>query len=175
MDDQDARVPQEPGNASPYFNPEQAAPPPPAYQGVGGWLLLLCLGLTVFSPLLTVAALATSFTASAAAFDRFPGLLVVVVVDTLLSVCLMAFSVYAGTGLWTIRPGAVAMAKRYLLFFLAYSAVAAVLPFLAGLPAKANNAMLASVFKDTGRAIIYFAVWYSYLGKSSRVQATYRD
>jgi hypothetical protein len=159
---------------------QQPAPPPltstpaePRYKGVGGWLLLFCLGLTVFSPLLTIGSLAASYSDSSQYFDQFPGLLVVTVIDTLLSVGLMAFSIYAGTGLWRIRPGAVQMAKRYLLCFLGYHVVAAILPFMAGLPSEANEAMIAQIAKDTFRGVIFVAIWYSYLNKSKRVSATY--
>ena len=70
------------------------------YKGVGGWLLWLCLGLTVFSPLLTLAMLTKSYLDSAQYFARVPALATLVAVDTILSVALMAFSIYAGLGLW---------------------------------------------------------------------------
>ncbi len=149
------------------------APAEPRYKGVGGWLLLLCLGLTVFTPLLTIGSLAMGFSESSKYFDQFPGLLVITVTDTVLCLGLMAFSIYAGTGLWSIRPGAVQMAKRYLLCFLGYKAVAAILPFMAGLPSAATGAMIGAIAMDTLRGVIYFAVWYSYLDKSKRVAATY--
>ena len=117
--------------------------------------------------------LAVAYSASFEYLDQVPGLLIITVIDTFLSVGLMAFSVYAGTGLWSIRSGAVQMAKRYLLCFLVYSAVAAILPFMAGLPSEANEAMVAQVAKDAFRAVIFVAVWYSYLNKSKRVSATY--
>jgi hypothetical protein len=150
-----------------------SAPTEPRYKGVGGWLLLLCLGLTVFGPVSTLYFLATGYTEASQLFDQFPGLKVITVVDSLLGLGLMAFSIYAGTGLWSIRPGAVQMAKRYFLFFLGYYAVAAILPFLAGLPAAVNEAMIGEVVKDTLRGVLYFAVWYSYLNKSERVRSTY--
>jgi hypothetical protein len=146
---------------------------PQRYKGVRGWLLLFCLGLTVFSPLITLVSLALGYNESSKYFGQFPGLLVVTVIDTFLSLGVMAFSVYAGIGLWRIRPGAVRMAKRYLLCFLGYQAIAAILPFMAGLPSAANEAMIMQVAKDTFRSVIYIAVWYSYLNKSKRVQATY--
>ena len=96
-------------------------------------------------------------------FDQFPGLLVITAIDTLLSLGLMGISVYAGTGLGSIRPGAVQMAKRYLLCSLAYLAVASILPFMAGLPSAANEVMAVEVFKDVIRGIAYFAIWYAYL------------
>src|SRR5262249_20060246 len=87
------------------------APAEPRYKGVRGWLLLLCLGLTVFTPLFTIGSLATGFSESSKYFDQFPGLLIITVTDTILSLGMMVFSIYAGTGLWSIRPGAVQTAK----------------------------------------------------------------
>jgi hypothetical protein len=149
------------------------APAEPRYKGVGGWLLLLCLGLTVFTPLLTIRLLAMGFSESSKYFNQFPGLLVITVTDTVLSLGLMAFSIYAGTGLWSIRPGAVQMAKQYLLCFLGYQAIAAILPFMAWLPSAATKAMIGTIAMNTLRGVIYFAVWYSYLNMSKRVTATY--
>jgi Protein of unknown function (DUF2569) len=150
-----------------------SAPAEPRYKGVGGWLLLLCLGLTVFGPAMTLYSLSAGYTESSPYFDQFPGLKVVTVVDALLCFALMAFSIYAGAGLWTIRPGAVQVAKKYLLCFLGYHAVEAILPFLAGLPAAANEAMIVEVVKEALKGVLYFAIWYSYLNKSERVRSTY--
>jgi hypothetical protein len=137
--------------------------------------LLLCLGLTVFGPLGTLGSLAAGYSQSSKYFDQFPDLLVITVIDTLLSVGLMAFSVYAGIGLWSIRPGAVQMAKRYLLCFLGYRAISAILLLMAALPSAANEAMIAQVAKGTFGGVVSFAVWYSYLNKSRRVSATYNS
>ena len=152
-----------------------SAPAEARYKGVRGWLLLLCLELTVLSPLLALGSLAAGYREYSKYFDQFPGLLVITVINTFLSVGLMAFSVYAGTGLWSIRPGAVQMAKRFLLCFLGYQAVGAILPFMAGLPSAATDAMIAQIDKDMFRGVISFAVWYSYLSFSKRVSATYNS
>ena len=82
-------------------------------------------------------------------------------------------SVYAGLALWRIRPGAVRTAEIYLLCFLCYQGIAAVLPFLAGLPASANHGLTEAVYKNLTRGLLYFGLWYSYLNKSKRVKATY--
>lgn len=163
------------GRLSDAAAPTTLGSPPaePQYKGVGGWLLLLCLGFTVFSPLISLASLVTEYREASQYFDQVPGLLVITVIDTLLVVGLMAFSLYAGTGLWTLRPGAVRIAKRYLVCFLGYHAVVAILPFMAGLPSEATEAIVAQVAMETFRAVIAVAVWYSYLNRSRRVRATY--
>jgi uncharacterized protein DUF2569 len=136
-------------------------------------LLFFCLGLTVITPVLTIGYLAVSLRDSSEYFDEFPGLLLITVIDTILSVGLVAFSIYTGIGLWRIRPGAVQLAKRYLLTFLLYHVVAAILPFMAGLPSESYEAMIGPIAKDMFRAVVYVAIWYSYLNKSKRVSATY--
>jgi hypothetical protein len=147
----------------------------PRYRGVGGWLLFFCISLTVLGPLATLAAFIMVYKEVSQLFNQFPGLLLVTYIDVFLSLSLMALSVYAGIGLWRKRPGAVLMAKRYLFCFLGYQAIATILPFMAGLPPAANEAMYADVGKDLFRAVLYFAIWYSYLNKSQRVQATYES
>jgi len=143
------------------------------YPGVRGWLLFLCVVLTVISPLATFISCMTGYDDVSPYLGQFPGLRLLVLVDAVLSLGLMVFSVYAGTGLWSIRPGAVQTAKRYLLFCLVYAAVAAVLPFMVGLPSTANGAMFGQGVKTIVGSFAYCAIWYSYLSKSKRVRATY--
>jgi hypothetical protein len=148
-------------------------PPEPEYKGVRGWLLLLCLGLTVFSPLFTMESLVKEYVEWSEYFDRFPGVQVITVTKMLLIIGLMAFSIYAGVRLWSVRPGAVQVAKRYFFCALGYHAVAAILPFMAGLPSAATDAMIPHVVQDVYVGVITFAVWYLYLDNSKRVKATF--
>lgn len=145
------------------------------YQSVGGWLLLLCLALTIISPLRSLYNLVTAYSETLPFFDEFPGLEVLLYLDGGLSIILMILSIRAGIALWTIKPGAVKMAKNYLLIFLGYSVIAIFLPFLAGLPPEANEAMIPEVVKGAFQSLIYFGVWYSYLNVSKRVKATYPE
>ena len=151
------------------------APIESPYKGVGGWLLLFCIGLTVLTPVLSLRSLGISYFETFQYFGQYPGLLVVTIVDTVLSLSLIAFSIYVGVSLWTIRRGAVQMAKRYLVCFLGYHLVAAALPFMAGLSAEANEGMIMPVVKDVFKAVVYVAIWYSYLNSSKRVSATYNS
>ncbi len=167
--------------------PEETDPTPPAPagqeqplrllpkgpQGVGGWLLLFCLGLIVFFPLFTLNNLVSSHRTALSLASRYPGLLVVTLVDGALSLAMVAFSIYAGVSLWRIRPGAVRTAEIYLLCYLCYQGIAAVLPYLAGLPSLANRTMSAETAMQAVRALGYVGIWTLYLRKSERVRATY--
>jgi hypothetical protein len=147
----------------------------PRYKGVGGWLFFLCLNLTVLFPLRTLGSLADSFGKSSRYFDRFPGLRAIALIDALLSVGLIAFSIYAGVGLWSIRRGAVRTAKRYFQCYLGYAFIAAALPFMAGLPSAANDSLIFAAVKSAGGGLVSFSIWNSYLNKSERVKATYES
>jgi len=143
------------------------------HYGVKGWLLLFCLSLTIFSPLYTLYNLGVSYEASSTLFNRYPDLQNVFIIDLILSLGLTAFSIYAGRALWNIKPGAVKIAKTYLLVFLGYVIIASILPFKAGLPASANDIMMEEVIIGAIRSVFYVVIWYWFLNVSKRVKATY--
>jgi hypothetical protein len=145
----------------------------PQHYGVKGWLLLFCLSLTVFSPLLTLYNLSIAYEETSALFNRYPGMQTIFYTDLILSIALTAFSIYAGTALWNIKPGAVKIAKSYLLTLFAYTIIASVLPFQAGLPDSANDIIMQEVIVGAIRSVFYVVVWYWFLNVSVRVKATY--
>ena len=161
--------------------PAPVDPPPlqpeaevqPEYQGVKGWLFFFCFSLTVLGPLLTIAALITGFGMSLKYFTEYPGLLVMLIIDAVLSLGIAGFGMYAGIKLWRIRPGAVLAAKQFLYCTLAYQAIGMVLPWIGGLPPEDTKAMVVESVRDVMRGLIHFAIWFSYLNKSQRVRATY--
>ncbi len=145
------------------------------YRGVGGWLSLLCFALTIGSPLKTLYSLITSYTETSLYYNQFPGLLILLYIDGFLSVILMVLSIRAGIALWSIKPGAVNIAKNYLLIFLGYSVIAVFLPFTVGLPSEANDIIIPLAAKGAIRSLLFFGIWYSYLNVSKRVKATYKS
>jgi Protein of unknown function (DUF2569) len=145
------------------------------YKGVGGWLLLLCLNLTIFSPLLTLSNLVGNIKTANLYSTQFPSLFNFVVINTILAVGLMCFCIYAGVALWTVKNGAVKIAKTYLLVSLAVSVVEFLLLFTVKLPSKSYSILIGQGIRQIIRSVVYFAVWYAYLNKSERVKATYGD
>jgi DNA-directed RNA polymerase subunit RPC12/RpoP len=151
----------------------------PRLKGVGGWnnitwLMFLCVILTIFFPLGTLGEIA-KFNLAALKYrevhGQFPGIPVIGVIDIILRLGLVAFSFYAGVGLWAIRRGAVLTAKRFMLCLLAYTAVASILS-LGGLLSEANGDIVLEVVSDAMR-VAWIATWYLYLCHSERVKATY--
>ncbi|MFH1800602.1 MAG: DUF2569 family protein [Candidatus Omnitrophota bacterium] len=144
------------------------------YAGVDGWLLFFCISLTMLSPIGIIRDIAGLYSNTSQLFGQFPRFLVVCVILTFLNLVIMAFSIYAGVGLWKIKAGAVQMAKRYLLFSIGCNVVGAILPFMGGLPEEANKAMLQPTFISLFQTGVYVIVWYTYLKDSVRVKATYQ-
>ncbi len=144
------------------------------YYGVKGWLLFFCVSLTILSPLFTVYNLISGINESKYLINYYPDWLTVVVIDSILIVGLMVFSIYSGIALWTIKPNAVRVTKNYLYSLLAYVFISSFLPFTAGLPSQANEAMVQPVIMSALRSIVYFGIWFAFLQTSKRVKATYQ-
>ncbi len=169
-----------------YYSPPQqgqwGAPPghPQGYYvwrnlcGVGGWLLFLCIYLTIILPVLTVIAFAVSFEGVKQVIGRYPAFGNVLVVDTILSVLLVGFCIFAGCSLWAVRPYAVQIAKACLIFGMIYRVTGFVLVLTAsGLPTYITTAMLPTLVVQLFIGLGILVAWLVYLCVSKRVAITY--
>jgi hypothetical protein len=152
-----------------YLYNEQAI----KYKRVGGWLLFLCLSLTIFSPIMTIRNLVTSYIDTYKYYGNYPALKDIFYLDTIFSVILTFLGIRAGIALWRIKLGAVTIAKNYLYIFIGYVIIAVFLPFMAGLPTESNQAMIPVAIFNFTRALAFTIIWVSYLNISKRVKATY--
>jgi hypothetical protein len=110
------------------------------YRGVKGWLLFFCISLTILSPLFTLANIARSFSAANRVEDALPGFMTANIIDTVLTLTIMALGIFAGAALWAVKPKAVRVAKLFLIVLPVY-AVLEVALFLAILPSRALQAV----------------------------------
>jgi zinc-ribbon domain len=131
--------------------------------GVSGWLLLLCIALTLGIPFLTAY---NWVKFSSRGIGQIP------ISSLAISIVMAAWSFTAGFLLWTIRPNAIRVAKAY---FVAEMA----LPFVFGL--RFLIELLSSRVEMSGwtifavffRPLILGLIGYLYLQRSERVRATY--
>lgn len=126
---------------------------------VRGWLLLLCILLTLWNPA-TLAVVAASRLGSAT-------LSWTAALTLLIRLAVTSVGVAAGMALWSRRVGAVEMAK----LALALSAIeaAARLATRFGLSDAPPGVRLPL----TAALVLFNTAWYLYLGRSRRVRATY--
>lgn len=125
----------------------------PSLQGVRGWLLFLCVSLTIWTPLKTLADIgqAGRTLATASLADWFV-------------IAFSGYGVYAGVSLWRISKGAVRKAQVF--FYIAF--LLAVLSAVGAWMGRDYKTSLESLV-----AIGQAALWLAYLGDSKRVKATY--
>lgn len=141
------------------------------YKGVGGWLLLLCINLTILDPAAIV--LGVFGALPLADFEKHPEMARFMMISGGCRLALAAFSVYAGAALWRIQPDAPNTARRYLQAAAIYSAFALLLPGIVGLPGELYAEMAGASLVSSIVTLCYVAAWYLYLGKSRRVRATF--
>ncbi len=144
-------------------------------KGVRGWLLLLCVTLTVLDPSAVLINLFFVADAAKPYFVRHPGFFRLVLVNGVVGIGLSVFSLYAGISLWKLLPGAVGAARGYLRTVFAYSIIAPFIPRLVGSTFHVSQDTFVLACLNSVFTIVYAAIWYLYLSRSARVRATYGD
>jgi uncharacterized membrane protein len=142
-------------------------------RGVKGWLLLLCMLLTIFDPSIALVNLFVISDGARASYDHHPEVFRLILIGGILGIILAVFSMYAGLSLWKRVPNAVKTARLYLIALAFFSVLVVFLPTLLGVSSDSQGAASQVNLLNALLSIVYVAVWYSYLGRSKRVRATY--
>lgn len=143
-------------------------------EGVGGWLLVLCIVLTIGTPFVAAHNLISNYQQASSEFEYVRGLEEYLFFVTGLRLFLVIFSMHAGISLWTERVHAVRTAKLYLWLFLTALMAGIVMLFvMVDWPEERMETLLREVAIEVGQSLIFFAVCYLYLTRSKRVKATY--
>ena len=132
-----------------------------AYEGVGGWLLVLCRLLIVFHPLSL--AITASNALGALSVRGAPVAMILV-----LRLLVVSLGVAAGRALQGARPGAVTLAQ------VALVASALTDLFVYTTPYFPNNRPPGDTALHVGASLTYHALWLGYLIRSKRVRKTFR-
>lgn len=144
------------------------------YSGVRGWLLVLCLMLTIIGPLISAWLMTYHYRMFAPHFGNSVALQAAIFASLAITACSVAFGVYAGFRLWLIRPNAVATARYALLLGLAADIVTASIQLAAGPNSVADDGFVWPLTISLIPGLIFFTVCLGYLNKSRRVCATYQ-
>ncbi len=130
---------------------------PETLNGVRGWLLLLCINLTLLSPLFL---LVQAFAMTKQAEDP-----TVVTVTVILAVLLAVYSAVIGIRLWLVKARAVRHTRVFLIVTLGWNLLDSILAIVTH--AEYTGAI------QLATSILSFMIWWSYLKNSVRVQNTY--
>jgi hypothetical protein len=142
-------------------------------QGVRGWLLLLCLYLTLIVPLLAALGLLGAWQAAA----RSPTLQNALIYESILELALAGFALYAGVMLYQQRPNAVAIAKIYFITMLTLGMLSLGI-VLVGVVWQLSDQAISSQLRGPAvfaavRQIVVAIAWLLYLERSRRIRATF--
>jgi hypothetical protein len=143
------------------------------YKGVGGWLILLCIALSIGFPLKTLITIIIFYNGTSQYFNELPALNNLFYIDSLLNILLMILSIRAGIALWRIKSGAVRIAKNFLVINFGFSVISVFLPIIVGLPTDVKAVLIPDLIRGAIQSLFYSGLWYSYLNYSKRVKETY--
>src|SRR5262249_10500144 len=151
-----------------------AALAPEGPRGVGGWLLLLCVGMAVVGPLCGL--LGVSGLVRAALHPDLIGSMRVYFVCCAAIFGLTAAAVtYGGVRLWNLEKGAPRLAQWALLSIPIGLAGTALLPLGLSVPSGVAGLLVKTSLLECVKSIPGTALWYVYLDQSRRVRATFGE
>jgi hypothetical protein len=129
--------------------------------------------LTVVGPAISIWLMVNEYTTFSARFARSGGLQLAILASLGLAACSTAFGIYAGSRLWAIRPGAVALARKALLFGLAVDIVTTAIEIAAAPAPSPHVGFVNDVLLHVAPSLVFFTACLGYLNRSARVAATY--
>jgi hypothetical protein len=138
---------------------------------VSGWLLALCVILTVVFPATSLYQIISHTIPTAIAAHTLNRILLLSVYS-LLFTALAALSFVAGLRLWFVKPHAVGFARRFLLTYLIANALYFVFWIAVIGPTKQAAYAEMGWYHIVGPAASVF-LWHTYLEHSKRVRNTY--
>lgn len=144
------------------------------YRGVKGWLLFLCISLTILDPLSMLINLMIVSSIAKPYFHTHKDLFYLVFINGVFNIGLITYSIYAGICLWRLYREAVGIAKKYFIILFFYSLITVFLPKLLGVSDGAHKKIDDNNFFNTLLNMAYASVWYVYLSVSRRVKHTYK-
>jgi len=127
---------------------------------IRGWLLLLCGLLLVWQPInlsLTMSGLVDELSV------RGAGLGIILLARLVAA----GLGIAAGLALFQLTPGAVSIAKASLVFSATVDVVVYATPY------SPNNRPPGDATVILAASLLYYGIWFAYLIRSKRVQATY--
>ena len=173
----------QPSNLSidPYSAPVSVGGPMPIYPagggpvGIGGWLLFYCVSLTILSPLFLAFQIYTSTSTIDSLKGRFPNLVSALYVESCGVGLIGVGCIIVGLLLWNQHPSSIRIVKTFLivrlLLFIATEAIT--LYLMRDLDEKIVTAAIGGMVGACLRAVVGFAVWWSYFKRSKRVANTF--
>lgn len=141
--------------------------------GVRGWLLALCLMLTIVGPVICVWLMVEEYANFAPYLAASSGRQIALVASLLATTGSTLFGIYAGLRLWRVQANAVNTAKMALLVGLAADIFTTTIDVVAGPTSRADGNAVHPTLFHLAPSLIFFTLCFAYLQHSNRVDLTY--
>jgi Protein of unknown function (DUF2569) len=162
------RAPKRPMHEEPIQQPLFESEGP---KEISGWLLVLCLVLTVISPGSSLYQIFANIVPRLGTAEN-PNRILLLGVHCVLFGALAMFSFATGLKLWLVRPGAVTFTRRFWLTYLIANIAYFGFWMLLFHPSRGVG-LAAMGYEHVAGPILPFALWSVYLQHSKRVRETY--
>ena len=143
--------------------------------GIGGWLLLFCVGLTIIGPLYSCCWINANWQITQIKFDHMPNLKLAAVWENAGMLALVVYGFVVGLMIWRGNANGREIAKKYLIIrLLSFILIEIVTIMLLGSkPHHSFTVVNYGVACPAIGEIFYFLIWWLYFKKSIRVRNTY--
>lgn len=144
-------------------------------KGVGGWLLLFIIYLTIGTPLVNLPDI-LGLLDLIFSYQLSIGFIIFHTIEIISIIGLVCFSIYAGVGLWRVKPKAVKIAKIFLITTWVYSVISTIIIYFVSPPIEPSlKEYFVEAIRGIARQTVMLTIWFSYLTKSKRVKATFTE
>jgi hypothetical protein len=144
----------------------------PKYRGIGGWLLLFCVVLTIITPLLSASQI---ISAHAKAEVMTPSAKIAAIIESILAGSLHLYGFITGCIVWSGNKRGNIYAKRFLLInLIGFFVVATTVALLFDSP-DVRHRVIGSYIILAPKEVIFFTVWWLYFAKSKRIKYLYEE
>jgi len=140
--------------------------------GVGGWLVLFCVVLTILDPLNLLVQMVSEW---GRAFRIFSTIKYVFIWENVGLSAIVIYGFIVGCMIWSGSQRGRAIARRFLLYrlfgFIGVEVIA--IQFMSDLPSEVLTARIGWMVRRLFGEGVHFAIWWFYFKKSKRVRNTY--
>jgi Na+-driven multidrug efflux pump len=144
----------------------------PKYKGIGGWLLLFCIVLTIITPILSVSQIISGHVNTGV---MTPAVKTATIIESVSAVLLHFYGFLTGCIVWSGNKRGNVYAKRFLITNLAgFFVIGIIVALLVDLP-DARHKVIGSYIILIPKEIIFLTVWWFYFKKSKRVKYLYEN
>lgn len=140
-----------------------------------GWMGLFIIILIFISPLINIYFLGNSWD-EAIFFDlfiQFPNYYLFSIINIVIVIFLMIFSVYVGLSLYFFKDNAIYKTKVYLIAALIYGIISPFSLYFMGFPEEVHFLIPSEIGSSIFRSFIFFGIWYWFITSSKTVKRIY--